>query len=237
MQTICPNCKTVFRLTETQLTMADGIVRCGVCRETFIAGAPPQDDTNTAATSASEQADHDLLEEPLRAVVPEAFRHQSSAASVLAGLAWSLLIILLALTLVLEYAYFHRNQLQQQARLKPWLEKACALAHCKLEPLREPDKIEMVSRNVYTHPTVKNALMIVVTMSNQAGHEQPYPDVKIDFSNVRGATVAERTFTPEEYLHNKNADSALLPAGSETSFTLAVQDPGKDAVTYEFSFL
>jgi hypothetical protein len=79
--------------------------------------------------------------------------------------------------------------------------------------------------------------MIVVTMLNQAGHEQPYPDVKIDFSNVRGGTVAARIFTPEEYLHQGNADSALLAAGTETSFTLAIQDPGKDAVTYEFSFL
>jgi predicted Zn finger-like uncharacterized protein len=234
MQTICPNCKTVFRLTETQLTMADGIVRCGVCHETFIARAQ---DSQTASPSTATHSDHDLLDEPVRAVVPEAFRHQSSAASVWAGLAWSLLIILLALGLVLEYAYFHRNQLQQQAELKPWLIKACALTHCKLEPLREPDKIEMVSRNVYSHPTVKNALMIVVTMLNQAGHEQPYPDVKIDFSNVRGGTVAARIFTPEEYLHKGNADSALLAAGTETSFTLAIQDPGKDAVTYEFSFL
>jgi predicted Zn finger-like uncharacterized protein len=233
MQTVCPNCKTVFRLTDTQLSMADGLVRCGVCHETFIA----RQANRTSAPVITANPDHDLLDDELRVVIPEACRHQSSAGSVWAGIAWSLLIILLALVLVAQYTWFQRNQLQQHAELKPWLEKACALAHCKLEPLREPEKIEMLSRNVYSHPTVKNALMITVTMVNQAGHDQPYPDVQIDFSNIRGSIIAARSFTPAEYLNQDHADSALLAANSEVSFTLEVQDPGKQAMTYEFSFL
>jgi len=236
MQTICPHCKTVFRLTDTQLNMADGMVRCGVCRETF--NALTQEAGNPAAGAETINHDHNLFDDELRGVIPDAYRRQSSAASLWAGIAWSLLIILLALCLVAQYAWFHRNQLQQYAELKPWLEKACVrVPRCTLAPLREAGKIEMVSRNVYSHPTVKNALMITVTMVNQAGHEQPYPDVQVDFSNIRGNIIAARTFTPEEYLNQEHADTALLAAGTEVSFTLEVQDPGREAMTYEFSFL
>lgn len=231
MQTICPNCKTIFRLTDTQLSMADGMVRCGICRETFI--AQPLDQ----ATATHKAPEFNLDDEPLRVVIPDTFRQQSSAGSVWTGLGWSLLIILLALALVVQYGWFQRNQLQQHAELKPWLEKACALVDCQLEPLREPDKIEMLSRNVYSHPTRKNALMVSVTMINQATHEQPWPDVQIEFSNVRGGLVAARRFTPSDYLPENLAANELLAASTEISFSLEIQDPGRDAMTYEFSFL
>jgi len=35
MQAECPNCHTLFRITEAQLDMADGMVRCGFCKEVF----------------------------------------------------------------------------------------------------------------------------------------------------------------------------------------------------------
>ena len=35
MQAECPNCHTLFRITEAQLDMADGMVRCGYCKEVF----------------------------------------------------------------------------------------------------------------------------------------------------------------------------------------------------------
>lgn len=234
MQTACPHCKTIFRLTDTQLGMADGVVRCGMCQQTFNALAKPAE---TKATSDSNDATRELLDEPMREVIPEAFRKPSRGTELWSGLAWSVLILLLALTLAGEYTWFHRDQLQQHAELKPWLEKACGYLHCQLEPLREPDKIEMLSRNVYSHPTVKNALMVKVSMINHADHEQPYPDVRIDFSDVRGGLIAARRFTPAEYLATANNNHQLLAAGSEASFTLEIQDPGKAAMTYEFSFL
>jgi predicted Zn finger-like uncharacterized protein len=38
MFTRCPHCNTVFRITEEQLSAADGRVRCGRCRRVFNAG-------------------------------------------------------------------------------------------------------------------------------------------------------------------------------------------------------
>lgn len=37
MQTQCPQCRTAFRVSEEQLALADGRVRCGECRQVFVA--------------------------------------------------------------------------------------------------------------------------------------------------------------------------------------------------------
>ena len=35
MQTQCPHCETRFRVTENQIALADGFVRCGACKQVF----------------------------------------------------------------------------------------------------------------------------------------------------------------------------------------------------------
>lgn len=242
MQTVCPHCKTVFRLTDTQLRMADGLVRCGLCHHTFNALASETANTEpfAPATHISDEVPEKLLaDEPLRDIFPDKYRHAESGKSVWSTITWSIASIALILSLIAEIAWFNRNQLHQNASLKPWIEQFCEISGCKLVAIREPEKIEMLNRNVYTHPNAKNALMVTVTVLNHAEHDQPYPDVQIDFSNVRGGLVAARRFTPEEYLRldHDSAQQAMIPAGSDASFTLEIQDPGKEALTYEFSFL
>ncbi|NOZ37473.1 MAG: hypothetical protein GXP11_05285, partial [Gammaproteobacteria bacterium] len=38
MFTCCPECKTCFRITDEQLAMAKGLVRCGHCHQIFNGG-------------------------------------------------------------------------------------------------------------------------------------------------------------------------------------------------------
>ena len=35
MQTRCPSCETIFRLTEVEISVASGMVQCGVCQHFF----------------------------------------------------------------------------------------------------------------------------------------------------------------------------------------------------------
>jgi hypothetical protein len=101
---------------------------------------------------------------------------------------------------------------------------------------RDPAQIEMISRNVYTHPNASNALMVSTTLVNHASYAQPYPDVQIDFSNVRGELVASRRFEPEEYLQHDQQQPGLMQSGNPVTFGLEIRDPGQEAITYEFSF-
>lgn len=84
--------------------------------------------------------------------------------------------------------------------------------------------------------------MVNVTMKNNAAFAQPYPVMQIDFSDIRGNSVAARRFWPEEYLATANQlhnteHPPLLPPNTSANITLEIQDPGKQAMTYEFNFL
>ena len=108
--------------------------------------------------------------------------------------------------------------------------------------MRDPEKIELITRNIYSHPNEKGALLVNVTMKNNADFAQPYPVMQIDFSDIRGGIVAARRFFPAEYLsieyqQNNAEHQRLLQPNTSASLTLEIQDPGKQAMTYEFNFL
>ncbi len=314
MQTRCPHCDTRFRITESQVKIADGFVRCSVCKEVFNAievaeqhehqqslleqqnhadevseeltdklddnfdepvytddidqtgvtdvGSDseqnwgPNSDAGTESesvdfneTSATDDSRKDAFDffdeetnESLSHVVPDKYKdsHSSSSTALLSGLLWGAGILLLSVTLVVEYAWFNRDQLNQRPQLQALTEKLCQQIECKDITMRNPEKIELISRNVYSHPNEKNALMINITMKNRADFAQPYPIMQINFSDVRGDNVAARRFLPVEYLpeeYRATQDHSLLEPGTNMSFTMEIQDPGKQAMTYEFDFL
>ena len=103
--------------------------------------------------------------------------------------------------------------------------------------MRDPSKIELIVRNIYSHPNEKNALIINVTMHNNAEFAQAYPVMQIDFSDIRGGSVAARRFLPTEYLPLETQQSGPLAPDSSISFSMEIKDPGKQALTYEFNFL
>jgi len=206
---------------------------------------------NLAEIPATEESAKDLFDffdessnESLGYVVPERFRDTPTAQShsVFSTLLWSAGILLLTTTLLIEYVWFNRDQFNHVPELQVLIEKLCQHVECKAITMRDPSKIELVSRNVYSHPNEKNALMVNVTMKNNADFAQPYPVMQIEFSDIRGGPVAARRFLPAEYLsaeaQQANAEQSrmMLPDAS-SSITMEIQDPGKQAMTYEFNFL
>jgi len=206
-------------------------------------------DFNKASTTDDSRKDafdffDDEDNEPLSHVVPEQFKHSytSDSAGALSNLLWGIGSLLLIGTLAIEYVWFNRDQLNQIPQLQAWTEKLCQHIECKDITMRNPTKIELVSRNVYSHPNEKNALMVNITMKNLADFAQPYPIMQIRFSDVRGDDVAARRFRPDEYLpaeilQQTSQQAQLFEPDTNMTFTLEIQDPGKQAMTYEFDFL
>ena len=248
MQAECPYCHTIFRLTATQLEIADGMVRCGVCHEVFNALEKDAPATAQASSEINKQgikgssdfsSPTDKLFEEQSKLIPDNFRipdvYQTS--SRLTNIAWALAIMLASASLVLEYMWFNRNQLLSDQALKPWVMKMCDFADCELMAVRDVEQIEMLTRNIYSHPNIKDALMVSITMINHATFAQPNPVVQIDFSDVRGNVVAARRFSPDEYFQIDKDNLRLLEPNKPVSFGLEIQDPGGQAMTYEFTFL
>jgi len=301
MQTQCPHCDTRFRVTESQVNIADGAVRCGVCKEVFNAFDvasqhehqasllsptnngqinPSEMPAQQPATSTIEDTDlsselneatannnnetenlendnleSELLEtEPLEAdgfdlfndddsvsknLVPDSFRESplEQPNNLISTLLWGVAVLLLSGTLILEYVWFNRDQFSDIPEVQTGLEKICAYIECKDLTIRAPGKIELISRNVYSHPNEKGALVINVTMKNNADFAQPYPIMQVDFSNIRGSIVAARRFHPVDYLQIDKEQLRLLQPSKSVSLSMEIKDPGKDAMTYEFNFL
>lgn len=300
MQTHCPHCETCFRITESQINIAEGYVRCGVCEEIFniyevadndlpdAAQQLPLDDSEKTAEgideyqSETEDSNHNKIEDhlydevlpdddlvaaedtpnddsdqkapdnffdedinkPLDYIVPADLRHPASSTShsVVSTTFWSIGILLLISSLTIEYIWFNHDEFRQFPALQTQIEKLCQQLDCKRQAQRDPSKIQLITRNVYSHPNEKDALMINLIMKNNAEFEQEYPVIQVDFSDIRGNTVAARRFFPFEYLTTRYQDSKtkkphLLQSNADTSITLEIKDPGEDAVTYQFNFL
>jgi len=220
--------------------------------ETLSVKAPPDDESvNFNETTAANESGKDAFDffneesnELLPHVVPDNFRdsYSSQTPSLVSTVLWSIGILLLTATLTIEYAWFNRDQLSKVPELQAAINALCQQVECKNFSIRDPANIELISRNVFSHPSEKGALMVNITMKNNAAFAQPYPVMQIDFSDIRGNSVAARRFWPKEYLANEpqlsnNEQAYLLQANTSASITLEIQDPGKQAMTYEFNFL
>ncbi len=255
MQTQCPHCHTVFRIAQAQLEIADGLVRCGFCKKIFnardenqktgkksqsesISETPPGDTQQaqtTTITGIGQATVSSSDDGSATADAPHSWARVKSY-STAATAAWSVAILVLIATLITEYLWFNQPELLQHSQLKPLTDRLCVWVDCERLQVRDPSQIELISRNVYTHPNEKDALMVTSTMVNHASYAQPYPDVQIDFSDVRGELVASRRFTPGEYLQTDITLLSLLQSGTPVTFGLEIRDPGNQAITYEFSF-
>jgi len=213
----------------------------------------PADDeaVNFNETTAAEEPGEDAFDffneesnESLQHVVPDKFRdsYSSQTLSFVSTALWSIGILLLTATLIIEYAWFNRDQLNKIPQLQAAINILCQQVKCKNLSIRDPANIELITRNVYSHPNEKSALMVNVTMKNNAANAQPYPVMQINFSDIRGHTVAARRFWPKEYLTTEDQQTNseqpnLLQPNTSASISLEIQDPGKQAMTYEFNFL
>ncbi|VAW96725.1 hypothetical protein MNBD_GAMMA21-1146 [hydrothermal vent metagenome] len=147
-------------------------------------------------------------------------------------------IFILVLALLGQMVLFRSYQLVNQfPALTSMLTSMCDAIPCRYSGSTDVAQIELLNRNVRSHPSQKNALLISTAFKNNADFNQPYPTIAIRLSDLSGHIVATRYFTPEEYLEGLYNKFLLMESGTPVHVTLAVLDPGDDAINFEFSFL
>jgi predicted Zn finger-like uncharacterized protein len=90
--------------------------------------------------------------------------------------------------------------------------------------------LQLTNVVVRPHPDVENALRLDAIIRNPGERAAPLPLLVLAFSNRQGEPRARRMFFPSEYLHDSGP--LRLPARSEIQVSLALADPGSDAVNY-----
>jgi predicted Zn finger-like uncharacterized protein len=248
----CPHCQTLFRVSSSQLTAADARVRCGQCFTVFNAldhlrvlseeeerslaagqqapQASGDDDRDSDEETIPHVLEHDL--DNLKTPVVRVPRYSRRTTSLFFLGSLALLMLLAVQIIVLE-----RVRLIRYPELRPLILSLCDSVNCTLPQLHDTEQIDLLSRQLYTHPNVAGALMIRASMVNNAPFPQPYPLLELSLSDEQGHVVAMRRFKPTEYLAEGEDPQAMMTPGSPVAINLEIADPGENALAYEFSFL
>jgi len=152
---------------------------------------------------------------------------------------WGLIVTALCALLVLLgalHGYRQRAVLHEDPLTRPVYEAFCRVSGCEVPLRRSLDRIELLERQMFSHPTLSEALVIDVAFRNAARFEQALPALSVRLSDRSGRLVARRTFQPVEYLADGEAPSAMAP-GARLRVSLDVDDPGSDASSFVIAFV
>ena len=149
---------------------------------------------------------------------------------------WVLVCAALTLSLAAELAWIDRNELIRDPTTGGWLRSACNTLGCELPLVAAPKQLHLLASNVETHPRAAHALMISLSLRNDAAFAQPWPVVVVTLSDAQGHRLAMRRLLPTDYLDDPAVLRHGLAPGATTALLLEVQDPGDAAVAYQFDF-
>lgn len=150
---------------------------------------------------------------------------------------WGLLSLMAALALLAQALTYNFAALAHDARTRPVLEQICLLTDCELPARVDISLIRSSNLVVRPHPDFPNALAVDVILYNRADFAQPFPVLRMTFSDRNGREVANKTFRPAEYLAGELAGESLMPPQTPVHVGLSLLDPGSTADSYQLDFL
>jgi len=130
-----------------------------------------------------------------------------------------LFTLLLGLLLAGQWALQERHRLVvSQPALKPWIERACGLVGCTIEPLRRIDAIVIDSSELVRR--LGNFYSFDLVVRNTAAIDVAVPALELSLTDSSDTVIARRVFLPQEW---PNAPR-LLPANGNlaVSFRLSL---------------
>ena len=168
-----------------------------------------------------------IVAEPVEAML---FRKQQARGG--RPLLWGTLSMAALILLSLQWAWFNMERYAHEPQWHGWYKMACRSLNCSLPEYRDIEQLSTERLEVRSHPDYRNALIVDMIVNN-AGHDrQPLPVLNMEFYDINGATLAQRTFTPADYLADVNNPISSMPVRSPIHFSFAIIDPGDQAVNY-----
>ena len=190
-------------------------------------------ETPEAISTNLEPARAEIVSDPAEPLTPVYVRPRRRP---VAGIAWTLGCLLLALMLAAQFAWIKRVELFRNPTTHLWATRICQTIDCRLPPIRDVAKLELLSRDIRPDPQAAGALMITATVRNNAAFRQPWPVVVVELTDIDNNPVAMRRFRPAEYMPDPARRAAALAPGATAAVAFEVADPGKRASGFRFSF-
>ncbi|MCD6059774.1 MAG: family finger-like protein [Moraxellaceae bacterium] len=148
------------------------------------------------------------------------------------ALGWGFLCLLGVVMLIAQYVFFNFETLAINPRARPLFEDVCQQVGCRLPYVPDPSKIRVEELVVRKHPKIEGALVVDAIVKNSATFPQPFPALRLRFSNNANEVVASRVLRPLDYLQGEARLLRRMPPETSMHISLEVVDPGKEAIAY-----
>lgn len=190
MYSRCPHCQSQQRVSTHQLRKTRGLLTCKVCRQRFDGLEQLSDQAKTPFQKPGSQS----------AFLAQAQVTPNLGAWYAAGSA------VLFLSLVMQLGYLYRQPILQQPQLRQTLQRVCDALSCRLPEYRNLDEwtvshsdLQQIDQQHYEFSAA---------LTNQSENWQSSPDLQLTLLNYSGQTIAERSFSPQQYLAGQPAPTS-----------------------------
>ncbi|MEC8443559.1 MAG: DUF3426 domain-containing protein, partial [Pseudomonadota bacterium] len=144
---------------------------------------------------------------------------------------WAVAALLLLVLAVAQTGWFRMAELARIEQLRPVYQSVCELAGCQLPGIQNLEQIRVTNTVFNPHRSISGIIVVDTLITNNASYAQPYPDLELEFRDLNGNIVAQRTFAPETYLAGDVLPGDLMPEQIPVHIALELVDPGPEAVT------
>ncbi|MFZ1547988.1 MAG: zinc-ribbon and DUF3426 domain-containing protein [Candidatus Nitrotoga sp.] len=230
--TQCPECGTRFKVSQAQLDMYQGMVRCGRCQAIFNATKQLHDNEPSpqlALTLDQEEIQQVPVESPAEHLPATHdkydFSHLAAASKeealetvppvIKKNVHWSWVVVTLLLFIVFlaQATYFYRIELAAHLPgIKFALTSYCKLLNCDIPLPKKIDQLSIESSDLESDPKQPSVIALNAILRNRASYAQTYPNLELTLTNSMDEALARRIFPPTEYLKpNEDEKQGLLP--------------------------
>jgi predicted Zn finger-like uncharacterized protein len=253
MFTRCPGCHTVHPVNASLLAQGAGKYRCGKCKKInnaldslFDEWPDPGDQPQVAGKlpelgfnldlKAAKQAQLSPGEASLTAEEEGGGDQGAGRGKKMLRTAWITTAIALLILVTVYLAEFFQQPLLDSPIVRNILVKTGLREPLPTVPLRDLGQIELLSRDMRSHPTRPDALSLSLTIVNRAARPQAFPGLEVILLDSSGQTLVSRLFEPDEYLaEGADIETGMTPE-AYLHIGLDLADPGRQAVGFELHF-
>jgi predicted Zn finger-like uncharacterized protein len=251
--TRCPGCHIVHPVNASLLAQGAGKYRCGKCNqinnalESLFDEWPDSGDHPPVAGKLPVLGFHLDLEAAKQARLSPA---EASSFTAEAGgedqgtgrtkkmlkAAWITTAIVLLILVTFYLAEFFQQPLLDSSIVRNVLVKTGLKEASPTAPFRNLDQVQLLSRDMRSHPTRPDALSLNLTIVNRAPRSQAFPKLEVILLDSSGQTLISRLFEPDEYLaEGADIETGMTPQ-AYLHINLDLADPGRQAVGFELHF-
>lgn len=252
MFTRCQGCHTVHPVNAALLSRARGQYRCGRCKKLANAldalfdewpsagelpagvGEPPV----LGGVVALEQPENTEAGNAATADLPDPANLSLSARS--SGPWLRVIWITFGLVLLLGSGYWAGSYFGLININRELVEQSLVNIGVKdappQKPFRDTSSIELVSREMLSHPSRPRVLLLNATIVNRASQAQAYPEIQVRIFDLDNEVISERRFRPTDYLTSTSSMREGMTPDAYLRFSLEMLDPGDRAVGFELEF-